>query len=207
MEAELTTSPALLPSAGLDHFTRALPPARAARLLLWSIAGFSAAMLLWAGLAGLNEPAVAIGRVAPSRPLQVASNLEGGVITAILARPGDKVQAGQVLMRLDPGLADADFGRSSAMANALAARIARLEAEVDGRAPEFPAAVAAPAPAAVAAKRALWSARQGDKGAAAAGGAARADGAARTLAQAEAQARSANEARAQAAREAAMIGP
>jgi adhesin transport system membrane fusion protein len=93
------------------------------------------------------------------------------------------------------------------MANALAARIARLEAEVDGRAPAFPAALAAAAPTAVAAERALWSARQGDMGIAAAGGAARADGAARTLAQAEAQARSANEARAQAAREAAMIGP
>jgi adhesin transport system membrane fusion protein len=206
-EPEMTTSPTLLPTHSLDEFARSLPPARVAQAMLWSIAGFSGAMLLWAGLARVNETAVAIGRVAPSRQLQVASNLEGGVITAILVRPGDRVQAGQLLMRLDPGAAAADFGRSSAMTNALAARIARLEAEVDGRAPAFPTALEAAAPAAVAAERALWSARQGDKSAASAGNTARADGAIRSLAQVEAQARSAIEARAQAARETAMIAP
>ncbi len=182
-------------------------PARVARLMLWSIAGFSVTMIVWAGLARLDETAVASGRVAPSRQLQVVGNLEGGVVAAILVKSGDKVAAGQLLLRLDPGAAAADFGRSSAAANALSARIARLEAEVSGGAPVFAAGLERAAPAAVATERALWSARRVDVGAAAAGDAARLDGALRSLAQAEAERRAHAEARAQAAREAAMIAP
>lgn len=186
-------------------FPERIEPAQAARLMLWSIAGFSLLMIGWAGFARLDETAVASGRVAPSRPLQVVGNLEGGVVAAIFVKPGDRVAAGQLLLRLDPGAAAADYGRSSAAANALMARIARLEGEVSGRPPVFPAGLDGAAPAAVAAERALWSARLVDVGAAAAGDSARLDGALRSLAQAESERRSHSEARAQAAREAAMI--
>ncbi|MFZ4690320.1 MAG: HlyD family type I secretion periplasmic adaptor subunit [Polymorphobacter sp.] len=184
-----------------------IPPARVAQAMLAAIAGFTGVMLVWAALARVDETAVAIGRVAPAQQMQVISNLEGGVVAAILAKPGDRVTAGQLLLRLDPGVANADFGRTSAAASALMARIARLEAETEGRVPRFDAALERAAPATVAAERALWSARLGDVGAAAAGDAARLDGALRSLAQAEAERRSHGEARAQAAREVAMIAP
>ena len=195
----------------LAHVLKNLPdrvePARAARLMLWSIAGFSAVMIGWAGLARIPETAVAMGRIVPSRQLQVIGNLEGGVVEAILVRPGQKVAAGAVLLRLDPGAAAADFGRGTAAANALAARIARLEAEVAETAPRFAAGLAAAAPVAVATERALWSARVADLAAAMAGETARLDGARRALAQAEAEHGSHSEARAQAGREVAMIAP
>jgi adhesin transport system membrane fusion protein len=182
-------------------------PARVAQLLLWSIAGFSVTMIVWSGLAQIDETATATGRVTPSRPLQVVGNLEAGVVAAILVKPGDKVAAGQLLLRLDPDAAAADFGRTSAAANALSARIARLEAEVAGRTPLFAAGLERAAPAAVAAERALWSARLVDIGAANSGEAARIDGALRSLAQAKAERRAHGEAQAQAGREAAMIAP
>lgn len=184
-----------------------IEPTGAARLMLWSIGGFSALMIVWAGLARINETAVAVGRVVPARQLQVIGNLEGGVVTAILARPGQKVAAGQVLLRLDPGTAQAEFGRSSAATNALAARIARLEGEVAGRAPVFPAALDTAAPAAVAAERALWSARLADVAASSAGDSARLEGALRALAQAQTDHGAHAEARAQAARELVLITP
>ena len=184
-----------------------MAPTLASRLLLWSILGFCGVMIAWAAVAEVNETASAPGRIVSQRPLQLVSHVDGGVISAILVRPGDVVAAGQPLLRLDPGAAAADFDRSSATANALSARILRLEAEAAGRAPAFPAALAAAAPGAVAAEQALWQAHQRDAANGSAGVAARIDGARRALAEAEAGAAVSAEARAQAAREVATLAP
>lgn len=184
-----------------------MAPGLASRVLLWSILGFSSVMIAWAAVAEVNETASAPGRIVPQRQLQVVSHVDGGVVAAILVRPGDVVAAGAPLLRLDPGGAAADFGRSSAAANALSARILRLEAEAAGRAPAFPAALSAVAPGAVAAEHALWQAHQRDAANGSAGVSARIDGARRALAEAEAGAAASAEARAQAAREVAMLAP
>jgi adhesin transport system membrane fusion protein len=181
-----------------------IDPARAAQLLLGSIAGFLLVMVIWAGLAQVPETAVAAGRVAPARALQQVSNLEGGRITAILARPGDKVAAGQILLRLDPDSAAADLGRSSGLTAALEARIARLVAEASGTAPQFSATLPSTI---IAGERSLWLAHRSDLAAAGAGDAARRDGAARAMAEAESALGAQAEARAQAAREVAMLAP
>ena len=182
-----------------------LEPQVAARLMLWSIAGFSAAILGWAAVAQVDETATAHGRIVPQRALQVISNSEGGVVSAILVRPGQHVAAGAALLQLDPGSAHADFSRISAAANALTARIVRLEAEAAGGAPSFPAALEAAAPWAVSAERALGIARRSDRASTNAGGAARLDGATRALAEARTGSAAAAEVRAQAAREATML--
>ncbi len=192
-------------AATLSPAAPRLAPARASQILLWSIIGFTGALLLWSALAEVNETTVAAGRVVPSGQLQVVSNLEGGVVAAILAKAGDRVAAGQLLLRLDPAFAGAEYGRGTAAGNALAARIARLEAEVTGRAPVFDAGLAAAAPAAVAGERALWSARRADEAATIAGETARGDGAAQTLAGAASDRAARAEARAQAQRELTLM--
>jgi adhesin transport system membrane fusion protein len=164
-------------------------------------------MIGWSCVAEVNETATAAGRVVPQRPLQVISNPEGGVVAGIFARAGDRVAAGHVLLRLDPGAAAADFGRSDAATNALSARILRLEAQAAGRAPVFPDALRTAAPGAVAAEQALWQAQARDTANADSGSRARLDGAVRALAEAEAAAMAATEVRAQSAREAAMMAP
>ena len=50
----------------LTALVAAAPPTR---LLLWSIAGFTAAMIAWASVAEINETATAPGRVVATRPL------------------------------------------------------------------------------------------------------------------------------------------
>ena len=181
-----------------------IEPTFASRLLLWSIAGFTVVMLIWAALSQVDETAVAPGRVIPSRQLQVVSNLEGGVIADVLVHPGDRVSAGQLLMRLDPASATGDYGKTSVTTQALAARIARLEGEVAGRAPAFPAGID---PAAVAAERSVYGARMADLSSATAAEAAKADGAARYLDQAASELASRREATAQARREADLVAP
>ena len=69
-------------------------PAQAARVMLWSIASFAVVIMAWASVAEINETATAPGRIVPTRPLQVVSNLEGGIVTAILVKPGQKIAAG-----------------------------------------------------------------------------------------------------------------
>jgi adhesin transport system membrane fusion protein len=191
---------------GADEEPRRTAPV-ATRALLWSIASFTTALIGWAAVAKVNETVTAHGRVVPQRPLQVISNLEGGIVAAILVRPGQHVAAGAALLRLDPARAQADFGRSTVAVQALAARILRLEAEVAGTRPVFPKQLEAAAPEAVAAERSLWSARYQDRASTMAGMAARRDGAARALAEAGSSLAAATEARAQAAREAALMAP
>ncbi|OYU13847.1 MAG: secretion protein HlyD, partial [Alphaproteobacteria bacterium PA4] len=116
----------------LDTISDRTAPARVAHAMLWGIAGASALLLLWAGIAPVPEIAVAPGRVVPQRQLQTVSSLDGGSIAAILVRPGQRVAAGQLLLRLDPGSASAEAGRQGAAMAALRARIARLEAELAG---------------------------------------------------------------------------
>lgn len=184
-----------------------IAPNKASRVMLWSIAGFTVALIGWAALAEVNETAMAQGRVIPSRQLQVVSNLEGGVVKDILVRPGQHVTAGQLLVRLDPRTAGADLGRGSATTDALAARLARLQAEVAGAAPVFPVELETRSPAAVAAERAIFSARQADISAQTAAERAKAEAASRMLAEAENELAVRREARAQASREADLIAP
>lgn len=143
----------------LDRAPDRLPERDFATILLWTIAGLTLTLLLWAGFATVDEVVHGNGRVVPSTRLQVVSNLEGGVVSDILVRPGDRVKAGQPLLRLDATQMRGEFARGDATLDALRARAARLEAEATGRRLAFPADVEASAGSLVANERALHSAQ------------------------------------------------
>jgi adhesin transport system membrane fusion protein len=75
----------------------------------------------------------------PSSRLQVLSNFEGGIVTAIMTHAGDVVTRGQALVQLDQTQSGAEFGSSEITVATLAAKIARLEAEIAGRVPVYSA--------------------------------------------------------------------
>lgn len=114
-------------------------PHRASSLLLWSIVAFVLVFFVWAAFARLERTVRGIGRIIPSSQLQVVANPDGGVVDRILVRPGQMVRAGQRLMTLDPVLRESELGSGSATLTALEMKIARLEADVTGRAPAYPA--------------------------------------------------------------------
>jgi len=66
------------------------------------LAGSLGFFLLWAFLARLDGAAVAPGVVSVESNRKTIQHLEGGIIRDLLVRDGDLVQAGQVLVRLDP---------------------------------------------------------------------------------------------------------
>ncbi|WP_163311238.1 biotin/lipoyl-binding protein, partial [Klebsiella aerogenes] len=57
---------------------------------------------IWAWFAVLDEVSTGTGKVIPSSREQVIQTLDGGILTELNVREGSKVQAGQVVARLDP---------------------------------------------------------------------------------------------------------
>src|SRR3954465_70390 len=110
-------------------------PAAASNLLLWVVGIFFVAFFLWASLTKLDRTVRGQGRVIASSHLQVVSNLEGGVVEAIMVGPGEQVRRGQEMIRLDRTQSGSELGSGEASVNALAAKVARLQAEVSGREP------------------------------------------------------------------------
>jgi adhesin transport system membrane fusion protein len=90
------------------------------------------ALVAWAALARVDEVTKGDGRVVPSRQLQVLQSLDGGVVEQILVHEGDKVEAGQVLLMIDPTRATSAVADSAAQGFALQARVARLRALAQG---------------------------------------------------------------------------
>lgn len=83
----------------------------------------------WAAVAEIDEVTVGQGQVIPSSKMQVVQNLEGGIVAEILAEPGQVVQKGQPLMRIDDTRFSSSYREGEAKDSALRVRIARLEAE------------------------------------------------------------------------------
>lgn len=109
-------------------------PPRSVRLTLFLLIGVLLAGLGWSAVARIDRIVVAPGRVVTTQPTVVVQPLETSVIRAIEVAPGDRVRAGQILATLDPTFTAADVGQTRAEVNALAAQIARMEAEMDGQA-------------------------------------------------------------------------
>ncbi len=143
-----------------EDFVDDIEPGKASRVLFWGILIFFAVFLVWAAFAEIDRTVRGMGRVISSSELQVVSSLEGGILEDILVRPGEEVTAGQPLLRLDPTETGANLGSTRATANALDMKVARLTAEVAGRAPRYPAPAGEEAARQLEIEKALYSSRQ-----------------------------------------------
>ena len=164
---------------------------------------FFIAAIAWATFTRLDRTVHGVGRVVPTARLQVVSNLEGGFVDAILVKAGDRVKAGQPLIRLDRTATGAELGSGEEAVHALTAKVARLEGEIAGHAPRF----STDAAEAVDIERSLYSSRQSDLTSLLAAGEARTAQARRAVAEAEATLVSRNAARDAARSEADLLRP
>jgi len=150
--------------AHLEDLTDRIKPRMASNVLLWVVVGFFVVFVIWAAVTELDRTVRGQGRVIASSQLQIVSNLEGGVVEAILVKTGQQVSAGQELVRLDRTQTGAELGSGEATANALGMKIARLSAEVAGREPVYPAPADQAAASQRGIERALHSARMQELG-------------------------------------------
>lgn len=93
---------------------------------------FFGALVGWAGTVPLASAALAPGVVAVAGFRKTVQHLEGGIVREILVAEGDRVEAGQVLVRLDDTRIRAELQAVDAQRVAAAALEARLLAEQAG---------------------------------------------------------------------------
>ncbi len=94
--------------------------------------GFFGLLGGWAALAPLDAASVASGVVIVSGHRQTVQSLDGGVAAALLVREGDRVKAGQVLLRLAAADARANERGLASRVIYRQAEVARLQAEQAG---------------------------------------------------------------------------
>jgi len=91
----------------------------------------------WAGMTNINEVARAPGEVVPQGFQQVVQHLEGGIVSRIDVREGEKVEKGAILLRLDGAGVDEDLARILARQSTLGMHEERIRAFLEGRKPKF----------------------------------------------------------------------
>ncbi len=84
------------------------PPSPFAGWMLKVLLVLFTCLLAWAALSKLDIVAVATGKLVPQTYLRIVQPFEQGIVKEILVREGETVRAGQVLLRMDPLLTDAD---------------------------------------------------------------------------------------------------
>ncbi|HSP32424.1 MAG TPA: HlyD family type I secretion periplasmic adaptor subunit, partial [Halomonas sp.] len=99
-----------------------------ARLFLYGVCLAFVALITWAYFAPIDEVTRGSGRVIPASQLQRIQSYDGGVVEQILIREGQVVEAGEVLMQIDPTRFVSDFRENSAQRFALQAKSERLRA-------------------------------------------------------------------------------
>jgi HlyD family type I secretion membrane fusion protein len=98
----------------------------------------------WAAMAPLKSAVVAAGRFVATGQNKLVQHLEGGIIREILAKEGDLIEGGQVVIRMDETSSRVKLRRLVLRKLRLLAMQSRLQAEVRGEpAMEMPAELVA----------------------------------------------------------------
>lgn len=109
---------------------QATPPHPKGRALLKAVIVLLAALLLWAIFGRLDIVAVAEGKLVPETYLKIVQPSDSGIVKEILIKEGESVEAGQVLMRMDALMADADAKALSAELRRKQLTLRRIDAEL-----------------------------------------------------------------------------
>lgn len=109
------------------------PPNPLGRKVLWSLLILLLALLLWALFGKLDIVAVAEGRLIPESYVKIVQPAESGIVKDILVREGDRVKAGQILMRMDTLISEADSKSIDAEYQRKRLALRRIEAELSGK--------------------------------------------------------------------------
>jgi hemolysin D len=114
------------------------------RIVLYIALVLFAVMLLWAIFGRLDIIAVAQGKLIPGTYVKIVQPADSGVIREILVKDGQDVKAGQVLMRMDTQVSDADAATVDNDLHLRHLQLRRIQAEMNG-APFEPAKADPPA--------------------------------------------------------------
>jgi hemolysin D len=118
-----------LPRSVADEPVPPLP-----RAVFYLLAALFAAALAWAVLARLDIIAIAQGKIITQSSLQIVQPAESGIVREILVKEGETVRSGQVLVRMDARISDADTRQLQSDLRSKSLQLRRIDAEL-GTAP------------------------------------------------------------------------
>ena len=111
---------------------QSMSPAPLGRRLLWTVLALVAATVAWAALATLDVVAVADGKLVPAGYLKIVQPAEQGVVQEILVEEGEQVRDGQVLMRMDAAISDAEGQALATEFHTRRLALRRIDAQLAG---------------------------------------------------------------------------
>lgn len=133
-----------------------------ARIVIWLSVASVAILLLWSAFAVLDEVTRGEGKVIPSRQIQILQSMDGGIVSEILAREGQTVKAGDLLLKVDPTRMVSSLRENQSQYLALLAKGARLRALAEGSRFVPPDEVMKQAPEIVEQERTLYESRRAE---------------------------------------------
>ena len=133
-----------------------------ARQLLRLAAGALLLLLLWAAFASIDEVTRGEARVVPTSQLQIVQSVDGGVVTELLVKEGQTVEAGQLLLKIDPTRFVSSMLESRSSQLAMQAKVLRLQALTRGTAFNPPAELTREVPDVVAQETRLYESRRAE---------------------------------------------
>ena len=104
------------------------------RQVLWLLAGMLGLLIVWALIGRLDIVAVAEGKLIPQSYVKIVQPADAGIVKEILVREGDLVHAGQVLMRMDTLITEADAKSIESDYQRKRLSLRRIDAELSGQA-------------------------------------------------------------------------
>lgn len=119
-------------------------------------------MLVWAAFAKIDEVTQGEAKVVPTSQVQIVQSVDGGVVEAILVKEGQIVEAGQLMLRVDPTRFLSNMLESRAGLTALQAKAMRLEALTRGTPFNPPASLIKEAPDVFAQEMRLYESRRAE---------------------------------------------
>ncbi len=119
-------------------------------------------MLVWAAFAQMDEVTRGEARVVPTSQVQIIQSVDGGVVESLPVKEGQVVEAGQLLLRVDPTRFVSNMQESRVSQLALQAKSLRLEALTRGLPFKPPAELLREAPDVVAQEQRLYDSRRAE---------------------------------------------
>ncbi|MCF8150976.1 MAG: HlyD family type I secretion periplasmic adaptor subunit [Burkholderiaceae bacterium] len=114
-----------------DYFMIQQEPLRA-RILVKTILIALALFFMWTAVSEVDEITKGEGKVIPSSQVQRLQSLDGGIVVEINVKEGQNVDAGTVLLRVDPTRFESSVRENRSQYLALATKAARLRALAEG---------------------------------------------------------------------------
>jgi len=84
------------------------PPPKLPRVMMYIMTGLFVILLIWAIFGKLDVVATAEGRLLPETFVKIVQPADSGIVKEILVHEGEQVKAGQILMKMDSNLTQAD---------------------------------------------------------------------------------------------------